>query len=74
MGHTWLDHGCLRQRQERGHRAAGGSPGSPHKPLQSPLFSGCSEDPALKAGLCLPELQTRFLSVYLPQVEVLTGW
>lgn len=51
-----------------------GHQGLPTSPLQSPLFSGCSEDPALKAGLCLPELQTRFLSVYLPQVEVLTGW
>ena len=55
--------------------AAGGSPRSPHKPPPDfPLFTGCSEDPALKAGLRLPELQTRFLSGYLPQVEVLTGW
>lgn len=74
MEHMWLDHGRQRQTQERGRRGAGGSPGSPHKPLQVLLFTGCSEDPALKAGLSLPELQTRFLSGYLPQVEVLTGW
>ena len=59
---------------DTGKRETGGSPGSPHKPLQVLLFTGCSEDPALKAGLRLPELQTRFLSGYLTQVEVLTGW
>lgn len=53
--------------RQAGHQAL------PTSPLWIP-FSSCSEDPALKAGLCLPELQTRFLSVYLPQVEVLTGW
>lgn len=61
-------------KRETGGGGAGGSPGSPHKPLQVLLFTGCSEDPALKAGLRLPELQTRFLSGYLTQVEVLTGW
>lgn len=47
----------------------------PYEPLQgSPSSLAALKTQPLKAGLYFPELQTRCLSVYLAQAEVLTGW
>lgn len=72
MEHTWLDSWA----PEAGHRKEGdggvGHQGLPQAPPGSALHWLPLKTQPFKAGLSLPELQTRFLSGYLPQVEVLT--